>query len=209
MMEKRTELFVEQQIKKAKENGINVILSNLKTIGYVGDETCQVNGYFVDRPTKELAVACGQEESRWLSLFAHESSHMDQFLENSEVWNNIFINGRESLDYVMDWVKGEEIEKELISDYIERAFQVELDCEKRTLEKIKNFNLDIDQKEYVKKANSYITFYYIMEKIRKWYIVGKEPYNLVEVWSEMPDNFSCDYKKLAEDKFEIYIKYCF
>lgn len=86
---------------------------------------------------------------------------------------------------------------------------VELDCEKRTIEKAKKYNLPVNIKEEIQKANSYILFYTFVKESRKWNTPGKAPYQIREVWSKMPDTFEIDYAQIPEDIRELYRKYCY
>jgi hypothetical protein len=55
------------------------------------------------------------------------------------------------------------------------------------------FNVNVDLTEYIQKANSYLYFYHVMTKTRKWYEAGKQPYNTPAIWSKMPIHFDNDY----------------
>ena len=42
-----------------------------------------VNGYVIEYPERQLAVAIGKKVEEWLPTLIHESSHLDQLIENS------------------------------------------------------------------------------------------------------------------------------
>jgi hypothetical protein len=88
-----------------------------------------------------------------------------------------------------------------IDNEIRTSIIVEVDCEKRTVEKIKKYGLDsiINIDEYIQKSNAYVLFYLWMRKNRKWYTIGKEPYNIPDVVSVMPKTFDIDYTELSPD----------
>lgn len=194
--------------KQAEDNGVQIILSQEKTVPYiVGD--IQVSGYFVDYGNPRLAVAMGKPLKDWVMILAHEGSHMDQWIEDSPYWTDNFINGRESVEYIDEWCAGKEFTEEEVDNFIKRSIGVELDCEKRTIEKAKKYNLPVNIKEEIQKANSYILFYTFVKESRKWNTPGKAPYQIREVWSKMPDTFEIDYAQIPEDIRELYRKYCY
>lgn len=61
--------------------------------------------------------------------------------------------------------------------------------------------------EYIQKSNAYILFYRWMHKTRKWYEIGKEPYNIKEIVSQMPTTFNVDYTKLTPKLERVFKKY--
>lgn len=200
--------LVEDTKKKAEENGVKLIIQDSKTVPYaVGD--FPVSGYFIDYGSPTLAVATGKPLKDWVMVLAHEGSHMEQWIENSPFWKNSFINGREAVEYIDEWCGGKEFSKEEIDDICKRALEVELDCEKRTVEKAIKYNLPVNVEEEIQKANSYILFYTFIKEIRKWNTTGKAPYQVKEVWSKMPTTFEMDYFTVPEEISEIYRKYCY
>lgn len=77
-----------------------------------------------------------------------------------------------------------------LEDYVVRTLQVELDCERRALTMIQDFGLDVGVSpgEYAQQANAYVLFYHAMALRRRWYQIGREPYNLPEVWMHFEPN---------------------
>jgi hypothetical protein len=192
------ERFKEYVEETARKNGVRLNLAPESHIPYpsTGD---LVNGYMIEFPERQLAVAVGKPIDLWLPVLAHESSHMDQCIEGSPCWSDSYVPGTtmETIDIVELWNERKiELSESQRDDYTARSRNVELDCERRTVEKIRTFNLPIDTTEYIKKANSYIFFYTAMKETRSWYLPGKEPYNTQEVWSLCPEEF------LAEEEYE-------
>lgn len=154
-----------------------------------------VNGYMVEYPRRQLAVAAGQPVERWLHVLVHESSHLDQYLEGSSYWTNGYIPGTtiEAVDAVTLWADHKiELTQEQLSEYVRRSRDAELDCERRAVTKAREFDLPVNVDEYTQKANSYIFFYTAIQETRAWYPPGKEPYNTPEVWSLCPTAFLAD-----------------
>ena len=192
----------------AEKNGVKIIFEQTKTIPYfVGGSP--VSGYFIDYGTPTLAVAMGKPVDEWVMVLAHESSHMDQWIEKSSYWTNSFIDGREAVDHIDEWCVGRDLTEEELDNAVNRARGVELDCERRTIVKAKEFQLPINVDEEIQKANSYILFYTMIKYTRKWNKPGQAPYQIKEVWSRMPITFNMDYDNIPDDIKELYMKYCF
>lgn len=200
--------LIEDIKEKAKENGVKIILEDSKTVPYaVGG--FPVSGYFIDYGNPVLAVATGKPLKDWIMVLAHEGSHMEQCIENSPFWANSFIDGREAVEFIDEWCGGKEFSKEQVDDICKRALEVELDCEKRTIQKAIKYNLPINIEEEIQKANSYILFYTFIKQVRKWNTTGKAPYMIKEVWSKMPKTFDMDYFSVSDDIAVLYKKYCY
>lgn len=201
----KVKAFISDLKIKCKDNNVKLRIENKPGIPYTDNEDgIMVNGFF-DGDTRTLACAVGKDIEYWLTILIHESSHMDQFLESDPTWiNNI---GLIQTDL---WLSGDdEVDMDVIENEIRTGIDVEVDCEKRSVEKIKKWNLDtvINVEEYIQKSNAYILFYRWMHKVRSWYSIGKEPYNIKEIVSQMPTNFNVDYSKLTPRLEEIFKKY--
>lgn len=181
--------FIEDTTQIANSNGIRILLSDNTNVIYPYDGS-YVSGYF-DQVTKVLAVAKGRED--WLDI------HMDQFLENSQIWTD----GVDSIDRYFDWVGGKEVNDHI--NHTIRAGLIEFDCEKRAVVKIKKYNLPINVEHYIKKANAYSQFYLHSLKTRKWYPVDNKPYDNLQILNacntEFPDVYSLDAK--LEEAFDL------
>ncbi len=200
--------LVEDTRNTGEKNGVKIVFEDTMTIPYA-ISGMPVSGYFIDYGNPTLAVAMGKPTEEWVMILAHESSHMDQWIEKSPYWTNSFINGREAVDYIDEWISGKDFSDEELDKITKASIGVELDCEKRTIEKAKQYKLPIDVKEETQKANSYILFYTLVKSTRKWNVAGKAPYQVKEVWSQMPTTFDMDYYVVPENLKELYLKYCF
>lgn len=196
--------------KRAQDNGVQLHLIDSKTIPYaIGN--FPVNGYFIDYGKPTLAVAINKPIQDWIMVLAHEGSHMEQWIEKSPYWTNSFIDGREAVEYIDEWCNGKDLPEEELNDICKIAREVEWDCEKRTIEKIKKYNLSppINIEEEIQKANSYILFYTFIKQTRKWNKLGQAPYQIKEIWSHMPTTFDMDYSVVPEKIAELYKQYCY
>lgn len=200
--------YIDDTVKKANKHGFRVHLIQKRYVSF-GDNS-KVNGYVSD-DGNVLAVATARPVRQWFSTFVHESCHMDQAIENAQVWQNLKINNHhDATDIVFMWLDGVcELNKDQLNSYTHKAAMVELDCEKRASKKIVDYNFDYDISEYIRRANAYVFFYLMLRKTRKWYTIGKEPYSIKEIWSEMPNHFQNDYTRLPAKYRKLYEKYCY
>ncbi len=132
---------------------------------------------------------------------------MDQFLENDPVFNESL-----GLDETFKWNEGSEnVDFNKINNEIASGIAVEVDCEKRTVEKIKQYGLEfvVGIEEYIQKSNAYVLFYLWMKKNRSWYKIGFEPYNVKSVYSKMPKTFEIDYTTMTQEVSEAFEYFCF
>jgi hypothetical protein len=192
--------FISNLEEKCSEHNITLHIPNTPGVLYPG-ENIQTNGYF-DSDNRVLACATGKELNQWLLILIHESSHMDQFLENDPVFNDSL-----GLDETFKWAEGsEDVDFNKIDKEIESGIAVEVDCEKRTVEKIKQYGLEfvVSVDEYIQKSNAYVLFYRWMRKNRSWYKIGFEPYNVKSVYSKMPKTFEIDYTTMTQDISEAF-----
>ncbi|QDJ96458.1 hypothetical protein Xoosp13_272 [Xanthomonas phage Xoo-sp13] len=170
---------------ECKENGIRFYQGRGKTVAL--QDGIKSNGYFdpgVDGATPTLAIAKGGN----LELLVHEFSHMRQYLERAAVWEALENNSK-----IWDWINGQDgfTEKDLDKSVV-AYYNVEIDCERRTVAQFKEWNVDVNIPEYIQKANAYTMFYFFMRDHRVWYTPGKEPYKLEKVWKSMPKTFTFD-----------------
>lgn len=198
-------------------NRVILKTSKSSTINYpVSGFNC--TGYFVALPSLQhpmIGFALDIDVNDLIPIILHEWSHMDQWVENSKVWNdNIHKIGdeyKESVDIIDEWINGANIDN--IDFYIKKAMEVELDCEMRTIKKMYQFGLENSLKfsidEYIQKANSYIFLYHYVRQKRSWNITGKAPYMLESVWKKFPTNFDQDYSILKPEYIELYSRYCY
>lgn len=151
---------------------------------------------YYERP--ELAIGIRDKNNvpcnggiAWFDTWLHETSHMDQYLQDKELYNSAKVHqGVQALDLITLWVdKYIEIAPEKLHDIVSKAQKIEWDAEKRTIEKIRKYQLEdiypIDK--YAQNANTYLYLYRYMEKERFW---GDEKsvniYEIDEIVSQMP-----------------------
>ncbi len=203
--DKNVDRFIKDLQKRCDKYKITFLMSGLD---YVKWGNSKSNGFF--NPEKnEMAISIGKPVDKWLNTLVHESCHFDQWVQRSIYWNNMMQYKPDACTQLFDyWVyRNKKISKEtgIIMASIMR--DLELDCERRTIEKIKKYNLPIDIKEYTKGAGAYIMFYNYIGKYRKWYKIGKEPYNNKKLRKLMPTNLKGKYN-ILNPKLEKLFKEC-
>lgn len=203
--------FIESTIKEANSLGITVLLSSERQIVLDEEENTHCNGYFCDDEML-LAAACGQDFDAWFPVFIHESSHMDQWNEDDPTWmaSAAELAGVET-GLVLDlWLFNHvEATPEQLMKFLAPTREVELDCERRTIQKILDNNLPMDTSAYAQRANAYVWYYNIIGVVRKWYTIGKEPYNIPEIVSRMSTNLDGDYSVTPPEIEELFLQHMF
>lgn len=181
-------------LKELKKHGFTVITSK----DYLEIEHGQrVNGYFCSNEKEFAYLENGEPHT-----FVHESCHFDQYLENCPVWQRA-----SALDYIV--YGGENDDNDYTPDEIRRAIivsrELELDCEIRTIQKMKEYRCRADYKMLIKQANAYVLSYtYALDNPKAWYEIGKEPYKDKALLKIMPGDFyTLDYTILTEQQREI------
>lgn len=199
--------FVFDVIESAKENKVKIILDPNKVD--FGDG--EVSGLF-DSDALELTVNTNKPVSEWLPILVHESCHMDQHAEDAPAWIGLDIKGHDACTLLDMWLSHIiDLNPSQLEDVTNRVLEMELDCEKRSLEKIKRYKLPIDLKEYVKKANAYIYFYRALMRTRKWTNKEKSPYSVESVWTQMPSYFLDNQSKYSatDPLVDLIVENCF
>jgi hypothetical protein len=200
--------FLFDTIEKAREHNIKIILDPNKvefTPGY------ECSGLF-DADNSELIVNINKPQNLWLPVFVHEVCHMDQFIEDCEIWKNCYIKNNDVSGILDMWLQHiVDLNQTQLDEVTNKILDLELDCEKRAVEKIKKYKLDININDYIKKANAYVYFYRALAKTRKWTSAEVSPYVLKEVWEKMPIKFLKDQSeyKSNDPLVDLIVSKCF
>lgn len=161
---------------------------------YINVAGNQCNGIFADTPIPQLLVAGNKPQEQWLATLAHEICHLLQWVEQSPVWLNTKNQNIDKMDMLSLWLDHHvELNDTQLTNYITSIRDVELDCEKRAVSLIIEFDLPIDTKQYIQKANAYVLFYNHLMETRQWYTIGNEPYNNPDIWTHMPPVWLASY----------------
>jgi hypothetical protein len=172
--------FLGDLVASCSENNISLklVASTKVSIGKI-----KCNGMFDE---KQITVATKNELNFWLGILVHESCHMDQHIEGSKLWKEI----DPYLTAVDSWISDPTYKIRGKDLAFKRVIELELDCEKRSLRKIKKYGLPIDAGKYIQGANSYLFAYGITKKRRVWF---QNPYKQPHIYEKMPKRlFSLD-----------------
>lgn len=201
--------FIELLKKDCDTHGVKYLFPNTPKVSYLGSEHMQVSGYFDDCHELVLACAVGKPVSEWIEIAVHESCHMDQWSDNDELWSNIRKDGIDCDKGMDDWLSGKEFSVEEYTHFVRTMQLVEIDCEKRSVKKIKDLELTINTENYIKKANSYLFFYTVMLHTKKW--CEKPPYSVPEIINAMPGYFlpTEEYLNVSDDVLKLYEQNCY
>lgn len=171
---------------KCLKNGFSFNLAAKKTVEAGKGIAC--SGYFDE---KELIVASLKKD--WIDVLVHESCHLDQFVENSKYWRE----GEDGIILMDQWLlKKKEYNKSRIEKAIKSTILLELDCEKRTVRKMKKYGVKCDDSIYIQKANAYLLSYWASYRDRKWYPF---PYEKKSIYGKMPKFFMKNEEYLTSD----------
>lgn len=191
--------FIEDLETKCKEYGVKLVLYDMKFIENDGDK---FGGWF-DADNKELHCAFPDKiQTKYVELLVHESCHMDQWIENTKYWTIERRNN--SLTEVWKILKGEKVNK--LKYHLRNVQMMEAECEKMSIEKIKDYDLGINIERYAMKANSYLLFYSVLVETKKW--TDYPPYKFKDIWRGLPDKILSNFE-ISEDLKQLYFDKCY
>lgn len=148
----------------------------------ITSDGCKTNGFFDASLEDPKLVLKDSVIDGDLGLAVHEYCHMQQWLEDKEA----FVSTDE-FERIEEWLYGKNIEHLKVMKYIDKSFEVEADCEQRSVEMLKNLGVDNSYiNRYIQKANAYLAFYHVVRVVRKWYQPGKAPYEIAQIVDAMP-----------------------
>lgn len=201
--------FIEKIKQECRAAGVTYLFPETEKVDYPGTGNMQVSGYFDDKIGPTLACAIGKPERDWYEILVHESCHMNQWIERDPLWLNIYANGIDCDKGMDEWLSGKQFHVDEYTYYIRTMQAVEIDCEKRSVKKILELDLDIDVIDYIKRANSYLFFYSVMLETHKW--CDTAPYNVPEIVNIMPGYFleESDYHKVPTEVLNLYKEKCY
>lgn len=172
---------------ECKKHGVQFYQGRGNTVLF--RDNVKSNGYFTDGAEgfpPRLAIA--GKGKNLLDVLVHEYCHMQQFLEQSPEWTALEGKGQ-----IWEWVGGVDgFTEEELDESFKAAYGIEVDCEVRSIMQHREWKTGLNEEEYIQKANAYTMFYLFMRENRVWYQMGREPYSLKEVWSQMPKSFTFD-----------------
>lgn len=157
---------------ECREYGITFRVSGGKRINFGGG---RCGGYFCES-TKQLAIAIDRPIFMMLGTLIHEESHFDQWKDLDSIWYKPQMES--SANRFFNWLNGS-IENKNPEKDAKKIIELEADCERRTIKKIKKrWSELISVEQYIKSANAYMFSYLWMARSRKWIgdFTSKEKY---------------------------------
>lgn len=197
-MHKNHRDFLSHVKRECRRYGIKLILSKHDRL-VVDNHT--YGGYF---DTKELFVSNGTET--WIiSTLVHEFSHMEQWIDNDPVFTHRLRGGYESYDIMDKWLDGNTYKSITVKSAVGLSRDCELNCDRRAIENIKKYKLNLNIEKYCQESNAYILMYNFAKKIRQWEF-KKSPLD-DRIVNHMPtDLVSLNYDTLPREYEELYRK---
>jgi hypothetical protein len=173
--------------KECGEYGITFRVSGGKRINFGGG---RCGGYFCES-TKQLVIAIGRPIPIMLGTLIHEESHFDQWKDLDSIWYKPQMES--SANRFFNWLSGASENKNPEKD-AKKIIELEADCERRTIKKIKKrWSELISTEDYVRSANAYMFSYLWMARSRKWIgdFASKQKYV-----NQFPSKMKKKYEKL-------------
>lgn len=196
---KKIQKLISDTIHICINNNVEFNLTNTNKVILSGMEC---NGYFeADLESGKFIMGIKKPQKEWLPIFVHESCHLDQWLENKKK----FISG-DGIELIDEWLNGKNVNKKNLKAAIEKSKKLELDCEKRSVIKIKKYNLPINESVYIQMANSYMYFYNWVFENRKWVAQGKTLFRK-EIYSLAPKEWQLNYNTTPKNLNSAFNKY--
>lgn len=180
-----------------KKHGIKFYASRGSYVRISGN--IKAGGYF-DADNKVLAYAAKNPNA--LNLLVHESCHLDQFIEDKK-WFKSF----DGITVIDEWLEGKDVSRRVLVNAVNKAIELELDCERRSVAKIKKYGLDIDVKEYIRKANTYLFFYRYLLETRRWSVPERSPYRIADVYNASSSRFLTDYSVIPNKLYRKFVEH--
>ena len=174
--------FINDIDKSCKANGYKLDLQNVRYID-IGDGSPSAG--FFSEDLKVVAVSLKAKD--FIGILAHEYSHLTQYIEDESLYNFYSV----SYSKIFEWLDGKRIKN--IQFHLDNCLALELDCEKRAVELMKTYELDVDLKDYIKRANAYMYFWKNLRFTRKWCNPYNTPSSNEALVSVMPNRFLKEY----------------
>lgn len=191
--------FIKELKIKCKKYNVKLILYNQK---YIEEDGEKFGGWF-DPIGMELHCAFPDKiQSKYVEILIHESCHLDQWIENTKYWNLEVINN--SLNTLWETLKGKKVKN--LKFHLRNVQMMEAECEKMSIEKIKDYDLGIDINKYTQKANSYLLFYTLLIETKKW--TDYPPYKYGVIWRKIPIKILSKFH-LNDDLKSLYLNKCY
>lgn len=185
-----TDVFIKDVRKIARANDITIKLPKTEFV-YCEDDPIPSCGYFQSEGPLLVVGTGGKSIKSWVATLVHESCHMDQFIEDQFLWTKC----APGYEVFFDWLWDEDyvVKENVLYEAVQDIIRLELDCERRSIKKIREYNLPIDIPQYIRGANVYLYSYLYMLQVRKWV---PAVYSCVDTAALASSKFSSSYTKI-------------
>ena len=188
-MTKKTKLFIDHIKAECEKYGVTLQLRHVKYLKISNSIKC--SGYFDE---SDRTIVCATNTRNWLEILVHEYAHMTQWLDDCREWSKMV--KKDSVSKMDMWLSGYEVKD--YKKHIDIVKYLELDNEKRSVQIIKKFGLEIDIDDYIRKANAYVQFYNHIKTTRRWSKPHNSPYTNKMVIGQMSNTFRMNYRKMSK-----------
>lgn len=174
-----------------KPYGVKIVLNSDEY--FLDGEKTQESSAYLDYNNKIIHVSTKDRlPEEWLTNTFHETSHVDQMLADNELWKNSFRNNIDIDVIAQLWIDGHiDLNPYQIEQIFRAMMHLELDAEKRTVQKIYNYKLPaIDIPHYIQCAHAYALGYVVTGYVKEWIPAKKQPYTVPELVKQMPTMFT-------------------
>ncbi len=199
-MNRIVKTFISNALIEMIDCKVRISLPRKSDVTLEGTQKCC--GYFDTRP--QFVCAMARTQKKWLSCFVHEYCHFKQWIENDPLFTTF--DNTDGMQEFDNWInRTAELTKTQLHNCKLACQNLELDCEKRTVNVIIKYNLPIDVKDYIQKANAYIHFYNYVVKNRIWYNTS---HDRQEILKYLPTTWMSNYNKMPTGYETAVTKYC-
>ena len=186
------------------QNGITLMLANSPQVKLADESDKFKSRGFFDEEARLLAVGTKNTIEIWFLTLLHEYNHMRQWIEGkfiSQKYNDA------SYDF-WEWLDGNiELDSKRVREVYELVREFEKDCEIRTWKMLCENPGISNPDKYVRRANSYMYFYTMSRRLRKW--CKKPPYMVSQIIEIMPNYFLDDYNRVPVILQQLMTEHCF
>lgn len=200
-MNKADREFIGYAVAESSKKSVSVLFLPKKSVKVDG---IKCSGYF-DEDGRRILVATKKAQKDYFPVFIHEFCHFQQWAEKDPLFM-IPTNNEELDNDIWEWLNGDDIPMSRVKKSVLAYQKLELDCEKRAVEHIRNFGLSVNVEQYIKMANVYVLFYSMILKTRKWYV--KPPYKSGELLQLIPEKFVTSFS-LPDGFEEVCLRECY
>jgi hypothetical protein len=182
---------------------IEHLISEGKSIKLANRNHVQIDGVKTGGYCTSDGIVVAVKREYWFETFIHEYCH---FLQELDPDYNPSEDDWEDYDY---WLLGKKrLSKKTVERHTNAIREMEIDCEKRVVKLIEEYQLPIDKKRYIQEANVYALFYTLATKYRMWY-KGESPCAIKELADMMPTTFRKTWDDVPKEFERIVKERCF